>query len=82
MRLPPEETVGTPERRALSLLNHIVASLRQNPEWSARQEQIGQQLAKGAMARWQGEQRQFQQMDDAITDTAHFVGPDGHRYDL
>jgi hypothetical protein len=56
--------------------------LRQNPEWSARQEQIGQQLAKGAMARWQGEQRQFQQMDDAITDTAHFVGPDGHRYDL
>jgi hypothetical protein len=70
------------EEQADGLLNHIVASLRQNPEWSAHQQQIGQQLAKGAMARWQGEQRQFQQMDDAITNTAHFVGPDGHRFDL
>ena len=70
------------EQQADGLLNHIVASLRENPEWSARQQQIGQQLAKGAMARWQGEQRQFQQMDDAITNTAHFVAPDGHRYDL
>ncbi len=64
------------------LLNHIVASLRQNPEWSARQQQIAQQLANGAMARWRGEQRQFQQMDDAITNTAHFIGPGGQRYDL
>ena len=70
------------EEQADALLNHVVASFRQNPEWSARQQQIGQQLAKGAMARWQGEQRQFQQMDDAITNTAHFVGPDGRRYDL
>lgn len=70
------------EEQANGLLNHVVASLRQNPEWSARQQQIAQQLAKGAMARWQGEQRQFQQMDDAITNTAHFVGPDGRRYDL
>jgi hypothetical protein len=70
------------EEPAKELLNHMVASLRQNPKWSARQQQIGQQLAKGAMARWQGEQRQFQQMDDAITNTAHFVGPDGQRYDL
>jgi hypothetical protein len=70
------------EEQADALLNHVVASFRQNPEWSARQQQIGEQLAKGAMARWQGEQRQFQQMDDAITNTAHFVGPDGQHYDL
>jgi len=64
------------------LLDHMIGSLHQNPEWSARQQQTAQQLADGAMARWQGEQRQFQQMDDAITNTAHFVGPDGRRYDL
>ncbi len=34
------------------------------------------------MARWQGERRQFQQVDDAITDTAHYVAPDGQHYDL
>jgi hypothetical protein len=65
-----------------ALLNHIVASFRQNPEWGARQQQIAAQLANGAMARWQGEQRQFQQMDDAITNTGHFIGPGGQRYDL
>jgi hypothetical protein len=70
------------ENAADQLLNHMIASLRQNPEWSARQQQIAQQLADGALARWQGEQRQFQQMDDAITNTAHFVGSDGRRYDL
>jgi PDZ domain len=70
------------EDAADQLLNHMIASVRQNPEWSARQQQTAQQLADGAMARWQGEQRQFQQMDDAITNTAHFVGPDGRRYDL
>ena len=70
------------ENEADQLLNHMIASLRQNPEWSARQQQIAQQLAAGAMTRWQGEQRQFQQMDDAITNTAHFVGSDGRRYDL
>ena len=64
------------------LLNHMYSSFRQNPEWGARQRQIGQQLANGAMARWRGEQRQFQQMDDAITNTAHFVGPGGQHYDL
>ncbi|HXW73738.1 MAG TPA: PDZ domain-containing protein [Steroidobacteraceae bacterium] len=70
------------ENAADELLNHMIATLRQNPEWSARQQQMAQQLANGAMARWQGEQRQFQQMDDAITNTAHFVAPDGRRYDL
>ena len=64
------------------LLNHIVQSLRQNPEWSARQQEMAQQIAAGAMARWRGEQRQFQQMDDAITNTGHFLAPDGRRYDL
>jgi hypothetical protein len=70
------------EDEADQLLNHMIASVRQNPQWSARQQQTAQQLADGAMARWQGEQRQFQQMDDAITNTGHFVGPDGRRYDL
>jgi hypothetical protein len=70
------------EDEADALLNHMVASFREDPEWGARQQQIAQQLANGAMARWQGEQRQFQQMDDAITNTAHFVGPGGQRYDL
>jgi PDZ domain len=70
------------EQEADQLLNHMIGSLRENPEWSARQQQTGQQLAAGAMARWRGEQRQFQQMDDAITNTAHFVGSDGRRYDL
>lgn len=75
-------TTAGQEAEADQLLNHMIASLRENPEWSARQQQIAQQLAEGAMARWQGEQRQFQQMDDAITNTAHFVGTDGRRYDL
>jgi len=75
-------TTAGKEDEADQLLNHMITSLRQNPEWSARQQQTAQQLAQGAMARWQGEQRQFQQMDDAITNTAHFVGPDGQRYDL
>jgi PDZ domain len=70
------------EDQADQLLNHMIASLHQNPDWSARQQQMAQQLANGAMARWQGEQRQFQQMDDAITNTAHFIGPDGRHYDL
>lgn len=70
------------EDEADRLLNHIVASLRENPQWSARQQQIAQQVADGAMARWRGEQRQFQQMDDAITNTAHFTGADGRHYDL
>jgi hypothetical protein len=65
-----------------ALLNHMVASFREDPQWGAREQQIAAQLANGAMARWQGEQRQFQQMDDAITNTAHYVGPGGQRYDL
>lgn len=64
------------------LLNHIVSSLHQNEEWTKREQATAQSLANGAMARWQGEQRQFQQMDDAITDTAHYVAPDGQHYDL
>ena len=63
------------------LLNHMYSSFRQNPEWGARQQEIGQQLANGAIARWRGEQRQAQQMDDAITNTA-LVGPGGQHYDL
>ena len=70
------------EQAADQLVNHMVASLQQNPAWEAHQEQTGADLAKVAMARWQAEQRQFQQMDDAITNTAHFVAPDGQRYDL
>jgi hypothetical protein len=70
------------EEQADQLLNHVFASLHENPQWSARQSQTAQQLANGAMARWKGEQRQFQQMDDAITNTAHFLGPNGQRYDL
>lgn len=64
------------------LLNHMIQSLHQNPAWSAQQQQIAEGLREGAMARWQGEQRQFGQMDDAITNTAHFAAPDGRRYDL
>jgi hypothetical protein len=70
------------EDQADQLLNHMFASLHENPQWSARQQQMAQQLADGAMARWRGEQQQFQRMDDAITNTAHFTGPDGRRYDL
>jgi hypothetical protein len=75
-------TTAGQEDAADQLLNHMAASLKQNPDWTARQEQLAQQLANGAMARWQGEQRQFQQFDDAITNTGHFVAPDGRRYDL
>ena len=64
------------------LLNHIVSSLHQNEGWTAREQATAQSLANGAMARWRGEQRQFQQVDDAITDTAHYVAPDGQHYDL
>jgi PDZ domain len=74
-------TTGQGEQ-ADQLLNHIVQSLHQDPQWSERQQRLAQQLAAGAMARWRGEQRQFQQMDDAITNTGHFVAPDGRRYDL
>lgn len=70
------------EDEADQLLNHTVSSLHENPQWSAQQQQTAQRLAAGAMARWQDERRQFQQMDDAITNTAHFVGADGRRYDL
>jgi len=75
-------TTAGQEEAADQLLNHMISSLQENPKWVAEQQEIGARLAKGAMARWQGEQRQFQQMDDAITNTAHFVGPDGQHYDL
>ncbi|HWZ62479.1 MAG TPA: PDZ domain-containing protein [Steroidobacteraceae bacterium] len=75
-------TAAGQEDAADQLLNHMVASLQQNPEWTARQQQLAQQLANGAMARWHGEQLQFQHFDDAITNTGHFVAPDGRRYDL
>lgn len=75
-------TAAGQEQAADDLLNHMVSSLQENPAWAAQQEKLGAELASGAMARWRGEQRQFQQMDDAITNTAHFVAPDGQRYDL
>jgi PDZ domain len=75
-------TTAGQEDAADQLLNHMAASLQQNPEWTARQQQLAQQLADGAMARWHGEQLQFQHFDDAITNTGHFVAPDGRRYDL
>ena len=34
------------------------------------------------LARWGQEQRQFRAMDDVITNTAHYIGPAGQRYDL
>ena len=70
------------EDAADQLLNHIVSSLHQSEDWTAREQASAQSLANGAMARWQGERRQFQQVDDAITDTAHYIAPDGQHYDL
>jgi len=75
-------TTTKQQDEADKLLNHMYASFRENPQWAAQEQRIGQQLAQGAMARWRGEQRQFQQMDDALTNTAHFLGPGGQRYDL
>ena len=70
------------ENEADQLLNHVVSSLHENPEWVAREQQTAHRLDQAAMARWHGEQHQFQQMDDAITNTGHFVGADGQHYDL
>lgn len=75
-------TTAGQQDAADQLLNHMLESLKQNPDWTAQQQRLAQQLAAGAMARWQGEQRQFQQFDDALTNTGHFVAPDGQRYDL
>jgi hypothetical protein len=75
-------TTAGQESAANQIVDHMVGSLRQDPNWTAREQQEGQTLAAGAMARWRQEQQQFQQMDDAITNTAHFVGTDGTRYDL
>ena len=75
-------TTSGQEQGADQLVNHMISSLQENPAWVAHQEKTGADLARAAMARWQGEQRQFRQMDDAITNTAHFVAPDGQRYDL
>jgi hypothetical protein len=75
-------TTAGQESAANQIVDHMVGSLKQDPNWTAREQQEGQRLAAGAMARWRGEQQQFQAMDDAITNTAHFVGADGRRYDL
>ena len=75
-------TTSGQEEAADQLLNHMVSSLKVNPQWEAHQEEIGRSLGDAAMARWHAEQRQFQRMDDAITNTAHFVAPDGQHYDL
>ncbi len=50
--------------------------------WAKRLEREALQVNNIAMSHWPGEQRQFIQMDDAITNTAHFVAPNGRRYDL
>jgi hypothetical protein len=70
------------EDAAEQLLQHMIASKRENPEWVRRYAEIAHRLNDSVMARWQAERRQFQEMDDAITNTAHFVGPDHQRYDL
>jgi PDZ domain len=75
-------TMRGQEKEADALLNHMISSFHLHARWQAQEEQLAGQLANGAMARWQGEQRQFQQIDDVITNTAHFVGPQGQRYDL
>jgi PDZ domain-containing protein len=75
-------TTSGQEGAADQLLNHMIQSSRQNPAWSAEQQHTAEGLRQGAMARWRGEQRQFAQMEDAITNTAHFTAPDGRRYDL
>ena len=75
-------TTSGQEEAADQLLNHMIQSSRQNPVWSAQQQKTAEGLHQAAMARWRSEQRQFGQMDDAITNTAHFTGPDGRRYDL
>src|SRR5215469_5691303 len=75
-------TTSGQDAAADQLLNHMIQSKRQNPAWSAQQEHTAAGLGQAAMARWRGEQRQFGQMDDAITNTAHFAAPDGTRYDL
>lgn len=75
-------TTSGQEAAADQLLNHMIQSTRQNPAWSAQQQYTAEGLRQGAMARWQGEQRQFGQMDDAITNTAHFASPGGRDYDL
>jgi PDZ domain len=75
-------TTAGQEQQADDLLNHMVQSLRQNPHWSARQQVIAEGLDRIAMAHWQAATHQFQQIDDAITNTAHFRAPDGRRYDL
>ena len=63
-------------------MDHIIGSVRENPQWAAEQQDLAHRIEQGAMARWQGARQQFQQMDDAITNTGHFVAPDGRRYDL
>jgi hypothetical protein len=75
-------TMRGQEAQTDALLNHMVSSFHVHARWQAQEERLARQLARGAMARWQGEQRQFQQIDDVITNTAHFVGPQGQRYDL
>lgn len=75
-------TTSGQEDAADQLLNHMIQSKVQNPAWSAQQEHTAEGLHQAALARWRGEQRQFGQMDDAITNTGHFAAPDGRRYDL
>jgi hypothetical protein len=75
-------TTSGQEDAANQLLNHMIESSHQNPEWTAEQQHTAAGLDQAAMARWRGEQRQFAQMDDAITNTAHFTATDGRQYDL
>ena len=82
LRLGAFVTTSGQEDAADQLLNPMIQSSHQNPAWSAQQEYTAEGLRQAAMARWRGEEPQFGQMDDAITNTAHFAAPDGRRYDL
>jgi hypothetical protein len=70
------------EAEADRLLNHMVSSFRVSDQWAAQEQRAAGQIAQGAMDRWRAEQRQSHEIDDAITNTAHFVAPSGRHYDL
>lgn len=76
--------VTTPdqEEQARQLLGHVIESVRENPTWTAEQVEIARRSTQGVHARWAEMERQFQAMDDIITNTAHYIGPGGQRYDL
>lgn len=70
------------EQAATGVLDRVTNSFQENPAWTARKDQLVNQLHRSALARWGQEQRQFRAMDDVINNTAHYIGPGGRRYDL